>query len=401
MTVYENVVALIETNEKPQQLLVGTLIQVGDSWRAIDLPRAVTEGAELSDAGMFFNASFSNRGQAAAAAAVPAGMNKALERLLTELQEADDKLQKADAADRPRWHAARADALEKLISASEAPEEKTNWIRQFADTVNAATQTGEYPDGVERLSSMRTKLVSVTKNDNDLAYVAYRSLTADYFKDIQNPNVNFPVAQKAYLDSLEKFVKEYPNSDDTVEAMIEIAKGAELVGDSVEATRWYEVASKKFPDAMSGKKAAGALDRLNLPGKKFTIAGKTLNGKDFNSKEMVGSPVIFHYWASWCEPCKQEMRALKELRSQFAKEKLRIVGINVDNNPEDAKAFLKQNDYGWEHIHEPGGLEGRLAVGLGVFNLPVNVVVDGQSVVVKSGIHYSELQGVIEGILKK
>lgn len=401
VTVYENVVALIETNEKPQQLLVGTLIQVGDSWRAIDLPRAVTEGAELSDAGMFFNASFSNRGQAAAAAAVPAGMNKAIERLLTDLQEADDKLQKADAADRPRWHAARADALEKLISASDSPEDKTNWIRQFADTVNAATQTGEYPDGVARLSSMRTKLVSVTKNENDLAYVAYRSLTADYFKDIQNPNVNFPVAQKAYLDSLEKFVKEYPNSDDAVEAMIEIAKGAELVGDSVEAARWYETSSKKFPETMSGKKAAGALARLNLPGKKFTIAGKTLNGKDFNSKDLAGNPVIFHYWASWCEPCKQEMRALKELRSQFAKEKLRIVGINVDNNPEDAKAFLKDNDYNWEHIHEPGGLEGRLAVGLGVFNLPVNVVVDGQSAVVKSGIHYSELQGVIESILKK
>ncbi len=67
LTVYENVVALLETNDKPQQLLVGTLIQIGDTWRAIDLPRAVTEGTELSDAGVFWNASFSNRGQAAAA----------------------------------------------------------------------------------------------------------------------------------------------------------------------------------------------------------------------------------------------------------------------------------------------------------------------------------------------
>ncbi len=361
----------------------------------------MTEGAELSDAGVFFNASFSNRGQAAAAAAIPAGMNKALERLLTELQEADDKLQKADAADRPKWHAARADALEKLISASESPEDKTNWIRQFADTVNAAAQTGEYPDGVERLSSMRTKLTSVTKNDNDLAYVAYRSLTADYFKEIQSPNVNFPATQKAYMESLEKFVKEYPNCDDAVEAMIEMAKGAELVSDTTEAMRWYDSAAKRFPNTMSGQKAAGALKRLNLPGNKFNLTGKTLAGKDFNSKELSGSPVIYHYWASWCEPCKQEMRALKELRSQFAKDKLRIVGINVDSNPEDAKAFLKQNDYAWDHIHEPGGLDGNLAVGLGVFNLPVNVVVDGGAIVVKSGIHYSELQGVIQGMIKK
>ncbi len=382
LTVYENVVALLETNDKPQQLIVGTLVQVGDTWRVVDLPRAVTEGAELSDAGNFFNASFPLRGQAAAV--TPSGMNKALERLLTELQEADDKLQKADAADRPRLHAARADALEKLISASESAEDRTNWIRQFADTVNAAAQLGEYPDGVQRLAGMRTKLTTVTKNENDLAYVAYRSLTADYSKEIQNPNVNFPVVQKSFMDNLEKFVKEYPNSDDTVEAMIERAKGAELVGDSIEAVRWYENASKTFPDTMFGKKANGALKRLDLRGKKFTVAGKTLTGKDFNSKSLTGGPVIFHYWASWCEPCKQEMRALKELRSQYAKSKLQIVGINVDSNPEDAKAFLKQNDYGWDHIYEPGGLDGNLAVGLGVFNLPVNVVVDDKSAVVKS-----------------
>ena len=404
VTVYENVVALLETNDKPQQLLVGTLIQIGDTWRAIDLPRAVTEGAELSDAGVFFNASFSNRGQAAAAAAaanMPSGINKATERLLTDLQEADDKLQSSPNDQKPKWHAVRADVLEKLISASDSEEDRTNWIRQFADIITAATQSGEYPAGVERLADMRTKLVTVTNNENDLAYVTFRSITADYFQKIQAPNVNFPEAQKAYHDMLEQFVKKFPNSDDTVEAMIEIAKGAELVGDSIEATRWYTSAAQDFPNAISGKKAKGALNRLDLKGKKFGLVGKTINGKEFSSKEYAGSPVIYHYWASWCEPCKQEMRALKELRSQFAKEKLQIVGINVDTDANLAKEFLKQNDYGWEHIYEAGGLDGSLAVQLGVFNLPVNVVVDSKGIVTKSGIHFSELAGVVDEMTKK
>ena len=401
VVVYENVVALLETAGKPQQLLVGTLVQVGDAWRAVDLPRAVTEGAELSDSGVFFNASFSGRGQLAAAGNAAIGMNKAMERLVTDLQQVDDQLQGAKPSDRARLHSQRADVLEKLIAAADSDEDRTTWIKQFADTVNAAAQTGEYPDGVTRLSDLRTKLTSVTKSHNDLAYIAYRTITADYTQKIQKDNVDFPKAQKEYLKQLEDFVNTYPRSDDTAEAMINIAMSSEMVGDHTEAVKWYGNASSKFGSTLAGRKAAGAMARLKLGGNKFTITGKTLDGKDFSSKDLAGGPVIFHYWASWCEPCKAEMRHLKELQAKYAKEKLRIVGINVDSDPQTAKDFLKQNSYPWIHIYESGGLDGKLAVGLGVFNLPVNVVVDGQSKVVKSGIHYSELDAIVENIVKR
>lgn len=400
VVVYENVVSLLETAGKPQQLLVGTLIQVGGSWRAVDLPRAVTEGAELSDAGLFFNPSFSSRGQLAAASSNNnAGMNKRMETLVSELQSVDDKLQNASPKDRERLHSLRADAIEKLIEASENQEDRTLWIKQFADTVNAAAQTQEYPAGVERLVSMGTKLTSVTKVENDLAYVAYRTISAAYSREIQKEGADFPAAQKTYVAQLEEFVDKYPNSEDAPEAMVEIAKAAELVGNAKEASVWYGKAASKHGDKLIGQKAAGAMTRLRLNGNAFTITGKTLDGKDFSTKDYMGGPVIIHYWASWCEPCKAEMRALKELQNKYSKEKLRIVGINVDSDPKTAREFLKQNPYPWVHFYEPGGLDNKLAVGLGVFNLPVNVVVDGKSRVVKSSIHWSELDGVI-GSLK-
>ncbi len=402
IVVYENVVALLETASKPQQLLCGTLIQIDDAWRLVDLPRAITEGTELSDVGVFFNGSFTNRGQLAAASMPNNGMNKSMELMLNELQKVDDRLQSAAAPDRARLHSERADVLEKLISASSSDEDKSTWIKQFADTVNAAAQTGEYPDGVKRLSEMQTKLASVTKNKDDLAYLTYRTITADYTQKIQKTDADFPAAQKSFLKQLEDFVKEYPETMDSADAMVQIAMNAEMVGDPREALKWYGQCSAKFPKELIGRKAAGAMDRINLAGQRFFITGRTLDGKELNTKsdEFSNGPVIYHYWASWCEPCKAEMRALKELQSKYAKNKLRIVGINVDNDAQIAKDFLKQNPYPWTHVYEQGGLDGKLAVGLGVFNLPVNVVVDSQAKVIKSGIHYSELDAILEKLVK-
>lgn len=399
VVVYENVVALLETGGKSQQLIVGTLIQVGSVWRVVDLPRVVTEGAVMSDSGMFFNGSFSNRGQLSSGTMSGNTLSKNVERLATSLQEIDDKINAATGEEKSRLHSERADLLEKLISAEEKPENRSDWIKQFADTVSAAAQTGEYPQGAERLTEMPAKLKTIDVTENDLAYVEFRAVVTRNTLEIQKPGVDFAKAQKDFLAELEAFVKAFPKSDDAAEAMNQIGMAAELAGDFREAQLWYDRSRVAFPSTIPGKKAAGALTRLNLVGKSFNVAAKKLDGSAFDSKAYAGSPIIYHYWASWCEPCKAEMRALKELQSKYAKQNVRIVGINVDNNPDDARAFLKANPYPWISVHEEGGLESNLALGLGVFTLPVSIVVSGDSKVVRCGAHWTELDGVIEKLV--
>ncbi|WP_339736239.1 thioredoxin [uncultured Sunxiuqinia sp.] len=43
-------------------------------------------------------------------------------------------------------------------------------------------------------------------------------------------------------------------------------------------------------------------------------------------------PVLVDFYADWCQPCKQIPPILKEVKSTF-KESIRIVKVNVDNNP--------------------------------------------------------------------
>jgi cytochrome c biogenesis protein CcmG, thiol:disulfide interchange protein DsbE len=53
-----------------------------------------------------------------------------------------------------------------------------------------------------------------------------------------------------------------------------------------------------------------------------------------------GKLVYLDFWASWCGPCKQSFPWLNDIQAKYAGKGFQIIGINVDTNTEDAKAFL-------------------------------------------------------------
>lgn len=393
IVVYENVVALLEEAGKAKQLQVGTMIQVGPTWRLLDLPK-ISGAADTK----FFPAAFQPRGINDVAADNAVGLSKEAERLFKDLQAIDEKLQSAKADEKAGLQAKRADALERLVAASK-DEERTSWIQQFADTVGAVAQTGEYPDGVERLRDFIGRLAKESATKDEIAYVVFRTITADNNVRMQQPKADYDKLQKEHISELEEFVSKYPTSPDAAEAMASIALAAEFAGEGELAAKWYSQAASKFGNTLWGKKSQGALKRLNLVGNAFALKGKTLEGTPIDTGKLTKAPVIYHCWASWCDGCMAEMRGLRELQSKYAN-KLNIVGLNFDTSAKLGIDMLKQNNFKWPHLYDEGGLDSNLAVNLGIVTLPVTIVVDQNGKVVKTGAHWTELDGIISDLLR-
>ena len=80
------------------------------------------------------------------------------------------------------------------------------------------------------------------------------------------------------------------------------------------------------------------------PGDEFPLLSlQTLDGKSVKVSEMLTSElVIFNIWATWCQPCREEMPALQSLQNHFPPANVRVVGISVDHDLNLVREFNLQ-----------------------------------------------------------
>jgi cytochrome c biogenesis protein CcmG/thiol:disulfide interchange protein DsbE len=84
-----------------------------------------------------------------------------------------------------------------------------------------------------------------------------------------------------------------------------------------------------------------------------------------------GVVTVVNVWASWCAPCRNEAPLLMQLAQD---KRIRVVGINYKDRPENARRFL--GVFGNPFAAVGADADGRLSFEWGVYGVPETFVVD-------------------------
>lgn len=69
---------------------------------------------------------------------------------------------------------------------------------------------------------------------------------------------------------------------------------------------------------------------------------KNVDGQDVRLADLKGKPLLVNFWATWCNPCKAEIPWFVEFADRYKAQGLTVVGISVDDPPEDIRTFAAQ-----------------------------------------------------------
>ena len=99
------------------------------------------------------------------------------------------------------------------------------------------------------------------------------------------------------------------------------------------AAAFAVVATAAAADAQLKPWKAGATPKL---------AGTDIQGKPFDLEQLRGRVVLVNFWATWCEPCRDELPSLERLQRARADKPFDVVGVNFGEQPERIRTFLER-----------------------------------------------------------
>jgi peroxiredoxin len=271
------------------------------------------------------------------------------------------------------------------------PEAKENAASAALATVYRSIATDA--DGVGKYLAESQRLEDLGRGTPLVTYVAFERL----FGLSDAPERAFKSPEDKFqrvADAVEHLAEVKPPHDEAPTFLIKTAQGLADRGDVKRALKLLTALTDNFPDSFLAPYAAGTRTRLSLPGKVLEdVMGPGADGKPINLEAFRGQFVLLAFWAfSICEPCVKAIPDLAKLRQRYRGRGFEIIGVNVDADVAEARAFIALREIDWPQIMagKPNVAmkPAHLAHRFGVVELPFYMLVDreGQFVAASSAL---------------
>jgi thiol-disulfide isomerase/thioredoxin len=130
------------------------------------------------------------------------------------------------------------------------------------------------------------------------------------------------------------------------------------------------------------------------------IAGEDIDGRPMKLSDHRGKIVVLMFWATWCGPCMDLVPHEQTLVDRLKGKPFVLLGINGDNDREQAKRAVRQERITWRSWWN-GGPTGPITAQYNVVGWPTIYVLDDHGVIRHKQVIEESLDEAADSLLKE
>ena len=109
-----------------------------------------------------------------------------------------------------------------------------------------------------------------------------------------------------------------------------------------------------------------------------SLAGDDLDGDPVALADLRGDVVVVNFWATWCDPCRDEQPALERIRRAYRGKGVEFLGVDERDDLAAARAWIAEFDVTYPSIQDPSG---SWADDFELFGYPDTFVIDSSGTI--------------------
>jgi thiol-disulfide isomerase/thioredoxin len=171
-------------------------------------------------------------------------------------------------------------------------------------------------------------------------------------------------------------VKEFPNGQEGYDILMDLALNADLL----KMHEFGELMANSGGPPELTELGKGLQRRLDAVGRPLSIEFKAMDGRAVNLTTLSNKVVLVDFWATWCPGCVALSPEVKKLYDQFHTNGFDVVGINFDDDTNQAQRFIQEHDLAWPQYFGGRGPDNKFGREYSINAIPVAWLVDRKGI---------------------